>query len=478
MTVDHDREDESDDHTSDRRQSAGSPGQATSRRTFLTSAAGAALGLTLAPTRIVSGKPSNPRPNVAFVGTGGRGSNHVRKMASMDVNCPCFCDVDQRKQKPARKRWPDARAYQDYRRMFHEMGDQIDAVFVSTPDHHHFPASAMAMQRNIHVYCEKPLTWSPVEARKLKQLAVQRDLVTQMGNQGHASNALRDVIGYIRSGAIGEIKEVHSWTNRPIWPQGMTRPDRSDPVPDYLNWNTWLGPAGKIPFVKNTYHPFKWRGWYPFGTGALGDMACHVMDAMFWSLKPGRPNSVELVEVEKHNAYSYPVKSTVKWTFPKRGNRPAFDAYWYDGKRKFNHKPPRPDEISKETWKKQNTGNLYIGTKGKLRIFGAYGKNHRILPESLAKEVGKPDPEYVPQPSPGHHKEFLLGVQGKGPEFPRSNFSYAGPMNETILLGAVAQRRGNVGTALKIDGEDLQITNDSRANQLLRRTPRDGWNVH
>ena len=446
----------------------------TTRRTFIksTAAAGAAMPLVMPP--LARAQSPNNKLNVAFIGTGGRGNAHVGEINRMGENCPAYCDVDTSRQGRAAKNWPNAKAYQDYRRMLDREQKNIDAVFVATPDHHHYPAAMQALQLDKAVYCEKPLTWGVWEAHQLAKEAQKRKLPTQMGNQGHAKQGWRVVVAWINEGAIGDVKEVHTWTNRPVWPQGPKAAKRAaskqgspDPVPDSLDWNTWIGPAPMRPFVKGVYHPFKWRGWYDFGSGALGDMACHTMDGTFWALNPGDPTSVEPVEVTGHTDDAFPNTTVVKWNFPERNGRPAFAQYWYSGGRK----PRRPYVIDQDEWDKIGSGNLFIGTKGILRVWGDYGDSPRLVPHALLEQVGKP--KNMLPPSPGHHAEFVMAAKGAKPwDFPKSNFSYAGPMSATIQLGNVALKAGE---RIEWDAKKMEVTNLPEANRYIRREPREGW---
>jgi len=451
-----------------------------SRRLFLKYTSAAALGLPFLSSCATSGPPSpddpSPGPRYAFIGTGGRGSSHVSRLAFHEVECPCFCDVDRNRQRPAGKHWPKAKAYQDYRRMYDEMADELDAIFISTPDHHHFPAAMMALRRDLHVYCEKPLTWSPWEARQLQAVAENTPVATQMGNQRHSH--WERAVNLIRRSLLGEITETHSWTQRPSWPQGINRPDGSHPVPDGLDWNLWLGPADKRPYVQNVYHPTRWRGWFDFGAGALGDMACHIMDGMFWAMQPDPPKSIELVDVQNTAKETFPDMSVVQWTFPAMDDRPSFDAYWYDGDpADYDNKPDRPDGITEEEWNKAAGGNLFIGTEGTL-FTGPYGRVKKVLPAEKEQEALYDYDEKVTEPGPGHHEEFLLSVSGEYPlDFPKSSFSYAAPLTEIVLLGVLAQRRSQTGKPLEYDAQNHEFTNDDRINRWMKRDYREGWDV-
>jgi predicted dehydrogenase len=414
------------------------------------------------------------RLRVAFIGTDGMGGAHINEMQDK-VDCFCYCDVDSNRWGKAMKQYPHAKGYQDYRRMFEKETGNFDAVMIGVPDHHHYPATMMAMQLGKHVYTQKPLTHTVWEARRLTQAANEYNVVTQMGNQGHAGEGWRLVYEWIHSGTLGDITEVHTWTDRPIWPQGAERPDRQDTPPDKLDWDAWLGPApersyvtGDAPDKPGPYHWFNWRGWWDFGAGALGDMACHTMDGMFWALDPGPCTSVEPITQTPCNGDSFPKASMLKWTFPKKGRRAAFDAYWYDG----GLRPDFPTDLEIDR-RMPSTGNLFIGTKATMLVSGDYGNSPRIIPEARMKDVGKP--EQILERSPGHYQEWIEAASGNKPtDFTQSNFAYAGPMTETILLGNVAVR---MGRRLEWDGEALKVTNVPEANQYINKEYREGWKV-
>ncbi len=453
---------------------------ARSRRDFIKTAAlaGAALavGGGLAGCAAPGGRRDIRRETVfaarreklrlAFIGTGGIGGYHLDSTKELGVECPCFCDVDTLRMKKAIELYPGARRYQDYREMLEKEADNIDAVMVGVPDHHHYPATILAMRRGKHVYTQKPLTHTPWEARALTDAAEKYQLATQMGNQGHAGEGWRIVYEWINGGALGDIVECHTWTDRPIWPQGVEKPEDSDPVPGSLNWECWLGPAPQRAYKQETYHPFNWRGWWDFGAGALGDMACHTMDGVFWALDPGYPTSVEPVSYTPVNNQTFPKASIVKWSFPRRGGRRAFAAYWYDG----GLLPTRPAELEPDR-QLPSTGNLFIGTKASLIVAGDYGNSPRIFPESKMKAIGKPKP--MLERSPGHIEEWIMAARGEKPiDFPKSNFFYSGPFTETVLLGNIALR---VGRKLEYDGENMRFTNCDAANQYLTKVYREGW---
>ena len=466
--------------------------QRTSRRTFIKGAIQAGTALTAlsqfgcaqlggraakpgagpADTKPVGKRPAAQTPyskvRVAFIGTGGIGGYHLENAVELGVSCPCYCDVDRGRFAKAAESYPDARPYQDYREMFDKEHKNIDAVMIGTPDHHHYTATMIAMQLGKHVYTQKPLTHTPWEARQLTEAAHRYKVATQMGNQGHAKEGWRLVYEWIHSGALGHIREVHTWTDRPIWPQGVERPEGEDIVPAHVNWDAWLGPAPVRPFKKDVYHPFNWRGWWDFGCGALGDMACHTMDGMFWALDPGYPTVIEPVTFSPVNNETFPKASMVKWEFPAKGERPAFVAYWYDG----GLLPCIPPDMEFGR-RLGTTGNLFLGTKASLLVQGDYGDSPRVFPETRMQELGKP-PQLLER-SPGHINEWVMAAAGEKPiDYPKSNFDYAGPFTEAILLGNIALR---VGRRLEWDGANMRFTNVPEANQYLTKEYRDGWKV-
>lgn len=434
------------------------------RRRFVRqlTAAGAALSF----PAILRAEAERKALRVAFIATGGIGGAHISEIAKLGVGCPCFCDVDSSRYGEAAKKWPNARPYQDYRRMFEKEAKNFDAVMIGTPDHHHYPATILAMQHRKHVYTQKPLTQTIWEARQLTEAARRYKVATQMGNQGTANEGVRLCYEWIHSEWLGAISEVHVWTNRPVWPQALDRPEGADEIPASLDWDAWLGPAPARPFKKDAYHPFNWRGWFDFGAGALGDMACHTMNAVFFALDPGNPTSVEAVEVEDLRAETFPKGSVVKWEFPAKGARAAFTLFWYEGSKK----PPRPPELEADR-KMPDSGALFVGTKGKLLVWGDYNDKPRVIPAAREQELGAP-PKLLER-SVGHYKEWVLAAQGEKPlDFPKANFAYAGPFTETILLGNVAVRAGK---RLEWDGQRLRFRNDRDANRLVSKTYRKGW---
>lgn len=451
------------------------------RRDFLFSAAGVGIAavtpsLVLAaqpPETAAAAEPSPPEPQfpdlrIAYIGVGGIGGHHLEETVSRGVRCEAFCDVDIRTHEKALEHFPNARGYQDYRRMFDKEHENFDAVMIGTPDHHHYPATMMAMQLGKHVYTQKPLAHTPWECRHLLEASRRYSrLATQMGNQGHAGEGWRLVLEWVRGGALGEVFEVHTWTDRPIWPQGMARPEEEDVPPRYLDWDAWVGPAPMRPFRRDAYHRFNWRGWWDFGCGALGDMACHTMDGFFWAMEPGAAKVIEPLAQTPMNGESFPKSSVLRWEFsPRSGGRPLM-AYWYDG----GLRPCLPPELEMDR-RMPDTGSLFIGTEGKLLVAGDYGQSPRLIPEPRMKQVGKP--AQLVERSPGHVVEWLLAcTQQRAPDSPGSNFAYAAPMSETILLGNIAMR---LGRRLEWDAEVMRFINVPEANAFVTKEYRSGWN--
>jgi len=441
-----------------------------SRRDFVGGAA-AVAAFTIVP-KFVLGGPGNTPPseklNIAGVGVGGQGGGDLKALES--ENIAALCDVDWRHARGAFKRYPKAAKYKDFRKMLEKEDKNIDAVMVATPDHIHAPASMAAIKMGKHVYCEKPLTHSVYEARKVAEAARKADVATQMGNQGQASNQTRLMCEMVWGGAIGPVREVHVWTDRPnrglngvYWPQGVDRPKETPPVPDTLDWDLWLGPAPQRPY-NPAYLPFKWRGWWDFGTGALGDIGCHALDPIFRALKLGAPTSIEGISTLV-NTETYPLSSKVHYEFPARGEMPPVKVTWYDG----GMRPPRPEELEDGRQFGSN-GKLFIGDKGKML-------SERIIPETKMKEYGKP--KQLLERSPGHHIEWINACKGGKPA--GSNFDHAGPLAEAVLLGNVALRPElkEIGNRKKLlwDPEKFEITNAPEANRFLRREYRKGWTL-
>ena len=399
--------------------------------------------------------PPDRKLRIAGVGCGGRGGADIANVAGEEI--VALCEVDAARGAATFRQFPDARRYKDYRQMLIEMHDQIDAITVGTPDHMHFPIAYMAMQMGKHVYVEKPLSHTVWEARMMTQAARQYGVVTQMGNQGHANEGTRLLKEWVQAGAIGPVREIHFWTNRPGWPQGQHRPPEVDPIPPTLDWNRWLGVAPERPYNKG-YQPFSWRGWWDFGCGALGDMACHIMDAGFWAVDLKYPISVEAIS-EGGTEESAPKWSIITYQFPARGNQPPVTVKWYDG----GKKPPRPKELESNRELAQN-GQILIGNNGVIMDGTAYCQSPRLLPEKRMQEYQRPEKTIPRIPEGSPHLEWINGCKG-GP-LPGSNFDYSGPLTEMVLLGNLAIR---LGRKIEWDGPNMRPTNAPEAEALLRK---------
>ncbi len=444
-----------------------------SRRDFMGAAATVAA-FTIVPRHVLGGPgqiPPSEKVNIAGIGIGGQGGSDLNSLSSQNI--VALCDVDFRHASRTFKRYPNARKYKDFRELLDKEDKNIDGVVVATPDHLHAIVSMAAIKRDKHVYCEKPLTHTVLEAKMLADAAREHEVATQMGNQGQASEGTRLTCETIWDGAIGQVREVHIWTDRPLnginkwyWPQGVDRPQGKDPIPDTLDWDLWVGPAPMRPYVGNrTYNPFVWRGWWDFGTGALGDIGCHSIDPVFRALKLGYPTSVEACCTLVNNE-TYPVASRVTYEFPARGDMAPVTLHWYDG----GMKPPRPPELADgRRW--DTNGALYVGDKGKM-----YGG--RLLPESRQKEYGKP-PQKLER-SPGHYNEWVIACKGGKPA--GSNFpDHAGLLAQVVLMGNIALRPElkdkMLSTKLLWDAEQFKFTNMPEANQYLTKEYRQGWSL-
>lgn len=440
------------------------------RREFLKAGAFAAAAVNIIPGYVIGlngQQPPSNKLNIAGIGVGGQGHADIRQMTS--ENIVALCDVDWRHAAGIFKEFPNAKRYKDFRKMFEEQKD-IDAVVVATPDHLHAFASMAGIQLGKHVYCEKPLTHSVWEARQLAKAAREKKVATQMGNQGQASEETRRLCEYVWAGAIGKVTEAHIWTDRPsrglfeeYWPQGIDRPKDTPPVPDTLDWDLWVGPAPMRPYHP-AYLPFKWRGWWDFGTGALGDIGCHAMDPVFRALKLGAPISVQASSA-RVNKETFPLASMVTYQFPARGEMPPVKLVWYDG----GLRPPRPDGLLEQAQMGDN-GRMLVGDKG--FILG-----NTVWPQERRKEFTPPE-KTIPR-SPGHYVEWIQAAKGGKPA--GSNFDWAGPLAEAVLLGNIALRvelRQELTSAkLLWDSQEFKFTNVAKANQFLKREYREGWSL-
>ncbi len=470
----------------------------TSRRSFLkkTGAASLAAGSLGFPS-ILHAENKGDKLKIAMIGVGGISGSHAGMIKQAGDIVTAYVDVDTTKygNYEANKtdpNWKDAKGFQDYRKMFDQVGKTFDAVMIGVPDHHHYPATALAMMAGKHCYTQKPLTHTVWEARQLLQAVESKKLVTQMGNQGHANDGNRRIYEYVNSGILGDITEIHCVSNRPIWPQGGPRPTGSDPIPAGLDWDLWIGAAPMRDFKKDVYHPFAWRGFLDFGGGALADMACHTMDSIFMSMNPGYPTSVEVLEINGQSTDMFPTGAILRWTYgpgklPNGKDRPGFTVTWYDGKLKNEKgedalalervaKAIGEDKLRMPDGSLQKiptSGNVYIGTKESLLVTGDYGDRSRIIPEANMQKIGNP-PKLLER-SIGHYEEWRQACLGNKPsDFPGSNFRYSAPFTETIHLGNVAQRVEK-GKKLLWDAKAMAFSNSPEANRFISKPYRAGW---
>jgi predicted dehydrogenase len=439
--------------------------RSTHRRDFLRASAAFGAGLWVVGSRpALFGRNVNDEIRCAVIGAGGRGEAHVAGLPRAGGTIVALCDVDERQMAEAVGKHPKAKTYRDYRKMFDEMHREIDAVAVATADHTHAVASTAAMRLGKHCYCEKPLTRSIHEARAMARIAAEMKVASQMGNQGHSNNGARRTVEAIRAGVIGPVKEVHAWTNRPIWPQGIEARPESEAVPKEVDWDVWLGPAQEVPY-SSAYHPFKWRGWWDFGTGALGDMACHILDVAFWALDLRDPTSIEMVDASGRNDLTGPNWSITEFHFPPRNGRAAVKLTWYEG----GKKPPTELFEGEEV---PEGGSILVGEKGKAYIPHDYGDRFVLLPKKDF-EGFKPPPETLVR-SPGHHKDFLEACRDPIDRPACSNFAYAAGLTETVLLGVLAQR---VGQKIEWDPVGMRATNCPDADRFIKPEYRRGWEL-
>jgi len=473
-----------------------------SRRGFLGSAA-AAAAFTIVPRHVLGGQgrtPPSDKLNIASVGAGGRASSSINACAATE-NIVALSEVDTERGAATIERYPNAKLYSDYREMLEKQED-IDAVIIATPDHMHAPPAMMAMKMGKHVYVEKPLTHTVYEARVLAETARKEKVATQMGNQGHTGESVPLVCKIIEDGAIGPVREVLTWTNRPIWPQGIYRPRETPRVPRTMNWDLWLGPAPYRPYHP-VYAPFNWRGWWDFGCGALGDMACHVLDHVYSGLKLGHPTSVEACVPTAYEEGSYlqkntieescPAASIVVYRFPARGNMPPVKVSWYDGgllppwpeeldpdellpERAFGGRGGGPPQMQQVMRRRSMPNTIFIGEKGKL-MAGQYGTNLQLLPKELMEKYVKPRSEETTGtqrgvPGGAHQQNWIQACKGGEPA--TSNFDYSGSFTEVILLGNLAIRAGR---KLYWDGENLKVTNEPDANKYVSKEYREGFGL-
>ncbi|MGH9659418.1 MAG: Gfo/Idh/MocA family protein [Bryobacteraceae bacterium] len=443
-------------------------------------------------------KSPNEKLNIAAIGAGGKGASDIAGCAT--ENIVALADPDSKRAERTFKLYEQAPKYTDFRRMFDKEGKNIDAVIVATPDHMHAVATMWAMERGKHVYCQKPLTRTIWEARALTQAAAKYKVATQMGNQGYSNDGTRQCAEMIWAGEIGNVTEVHAWTNRPVWPQGLETMPAEAPTPETFDWDVWLGMAAMRPYSP-AYAPFAWRGFFDFGCGALGDMACHILGAPNLALMLGAPSSVECLGQEGKSAFTYPKKSIIRFDFPARGSMPPVKIFWYDG---MTAPPPRPAGLAESELlgdlprtrpagppqretppppdsnarldadvarraARGSNGSLFAGDKGFITT-GTYGEGTRLLPAEKMKDYKFPPPLLTR--SPGHYRDWIRAA--KGGERSCSDFRVAGPFTEWILLGVLALRFEG---KLEWDSARMKVTNVPEANQYVRPKFRNGWKI-
>ena len=502
---------------------AGTPvsrdGTPVSRRTFVDRGAKIAAGALVAPRAALGGprhRPPSEQLNVGIVGVGGQGTENALELGSEHI--AAICDVDfgvvhRRVQErlvddkgvPTEKgqRWREqflqARQYVDFREML-DQEQELDAVVIATPDHLHAPVAKAAMEAGKHVYVEKPLTYTVHEARALARLAEETGVVTQMGNQGHSANRARVINEWVQAGVIGTVREVHVWTNRPIWPQGVLRPgpweeglnpgwyqqwhqgaiqalaadamDAHYPLPRGMRWDLYLGPVTRDLPYHPVYHPFNWRGWIDFGVGALGDMGAHLIDHVVWALGLTKPTRVEATSTPwggpEEDPVSFPLAMRAHFEFPARGTAPPVDLHWYDG----GLMPPRPAGLPADAKLRREGGVIFVGSRG-LLMHETYGRNRQLFPASLADEAADV-PERYPRIEESHQMNWVKACKEGGEA--SSPFDYGAHLTEIMLLGIVALRTGQ-GRTIEYDADAMRVVNVDEANRYLTREYRDGWEV-
>lgn len=464
----------------------------TTRRRFLgqSAALGAGVGFWTSSQPEVRAHSALQSLAAGCVGVGGKGGSDTSHISENDVAIVGLCDVDGGTLTKKGREFPDAKQFTDFREMLDQLGDKVDIVTVSTPDHTHAAAAIRAMRMKKHVYCQKPMTWSIREARMMRETAEQMGVVTQMGNQGTSENGLREAVEVIRSGAIGDVAEVHIWSNRPIWPQGVGRPEGEDPIPEDLNWDAWIGPAPMRPFKKGVYHSFNWRGWVDFGTGALGDMACHTTNMPVMALKLWDPVAVTAVKNPGiFEGETYPGSSALMFEFPEREGLPACRFYWYDGGNLpgDNIISQLPESFQERVRKQREEGGnktsgaVVVGSNGLLFSPDDYGARYFLLPEDKFADYQPPEQTLprIPHKAAGDQRqkwEFVSTCKGEYEPGTMSNFGYAGRLTETILVGNLAMRAGE-GQRIEWDAEKLMSTNVPEVNQFVQREYRPGWEI-
>ena len=460
----------------------------------------AALNFQVVPSRVFG---ANDKITLAGIGTSGKGASDISGSAGAGFEITHLCDIVDSSKYPnerggsyarIRSTYPNAKFFQDWREMIEQEGDKIDAVTVSTPDHVHAHAAIAAMKKNCAVYCQKPLTHGIWEARQMTEVAAKTGVVTQMGNQAHAQDHMRRVVELVRGGLIGEVREIHAWTNRPIWPQAMPKWPEPDPVPKHIDWDLWIGPAPFHEYSKQIA-PFKWRGYWDFGTGALGDMACHIMDCAYWAADLGSPDSVSAISADgggKQTDLAPPTWATITYQFPGKNKKNPVKFVWYDGykdaifsEEKWNlvskidggkirerNLPPEDILEGQKFEGKDGYGSIIIGSEGKL--FFNRGTNNWFVKPGHAFDGAHIEKSLLRAPDQDPHKEFYDAIANGKPENALSGFHHSGSFTEMVLLGNLAVR---LNKKVEWDGANLTSPNCPEAAKLIKRDYRDGWEL-
>ena len=453
------------------------------RREFITFSAMAAAMLGFPGCASLAKNPRKPRPiapgakiRVAQIGCGGKGFSDI--MAHKDEEVVALCDIDWETKsqritgnlKKLKEAFPKAKLYSDFRKMLIELDDTIDAVCVSTPDHMHFLPTYMAIMLGKHVYVQKPLTQTVGEARELLRLARLNGVCTQMGNQGHAGEGIRLVREWFNAGLLGEVREVQIWTNRPVWPQGMQEWPAAEAVPEGMNFDAFLGRAPERTF-SSKIHPFNWRGIQDYGCGALGDMACHIMDAAYWNLNLGAPTSVELKKIDQKSTVAFPKSAVVEYQFPARGKLPPVKLTWSEG----GERPAKPKELEANR-ELAKGGQLIIGSKGTVYDGNDYCNSPRFIPEEKHKELTPLfPPKTIPRvPENNPHKEWTAAIRANNPTGAGSNFEYSVPFTEMVCLGTMAIL---VGKKFTWDPVAMKTSLPEADALLYPKYSRKGWTM-
>lgn len=436
------------------------------RRTILK--AGAVAAFHVVPRHVLGGKGATPpsdQLNIASVGFGGQGGGLLRDHAFAGLNVVALCDVDWKLCANTFKKFPKAEAFRDYRVMLKKC-KSIDAVIIATPDHMHAPVTMAALRAGKHVYVEKPMAHTIEECRAMTKLARETGLVTQMGNNGHGGEGIRRTRELIRAGAIGTVRHVHCWSDRPgtFWKQGLARPTERPAVPKDLDWDLWLGCAPKRPYHP-TYHPRKWRGWFDFGTGALGDMAVHNIDPAFYALDLGAPAAAE-AKTGKLPRENYPTWQIITYEFAAAGDRPALKATWYDG----GKMPARPEALD-AGYKLSDNGIYFVGDKGVI-LCGGWSGMPRLFPKSRRSSFTQP-PKTIER-SKGHRVEWAEACKAGKPEGAKAGFAYSGPFTEALLVGNLAVR---LQKRIEWDSTSMKATNAPEAEPLIHKTYPAGFGI-